>query len=293
MISAIIPVSDSRYIKNQLELLKYKEVKELIILDSSFELKNKIDVGYDDRIIVVEEYSFDHGATRNKGAKLATGKILLFMTQDAKPEGEKFTEEIIKSIDECIKGVYARHVTNNQANLFEKIERALVYHDKTIIKRPNRKYDFKDIFISDVCFAVDRKVFEEVGGFPEKVICSEELILSRKILSRGFAIMYNPKIKVLHQHSENIQDMFKRWFDVGVAFSKNPIISSKFTDYTLKLVLLEFFIVLRTQVKAIPHLLGRNIVRMFAFELGKRHEILKAMRLDPRKFSKNEKFWSF
>lgn len=287
MISAIIPVSDPRYLENQMELLKYQEIKQLIILDSSLQIKNNIP--NDKRITIIEENSFDHGATRNKGAKLSSYPILLFMTQDAKPFGEEFAREIIKSIDEKIKGVYGKHLTTNQAKLLERIERKFVYPDKKIIKFQG--YNFNDIFVSNVCFAVESRTFEELGGFPEGVICSEELVLSKKILSNGFSIMYNPKITVIHQHDEKTSEIFKRWFDVGVAFSKNPTISSKFRSHALKLALFVFLEILKEKPKLIPELPKRYVTRGLAIEIGKRHKLLKAAGIDLKKISNNKNFW--
>lgn len=297
MISVIIPVSDPKYFENQKALVKYRDIEEIIILDSSLSLGNIKDRINDKRILVFQEHSFDHGSTRNKGAKLAKGDILLFMTQDARPYGDNFTEEIISSIDEQVKAVYGKHVVGDDQNIFERFERKFVYNDNITTKSCKPRLNFEDIFVSDVCFAVEKRVFELLGGFPENVICSEELILSFKLLRAGYKVMYNPNLKVWHYHNESSLETFRRWFDVGVAFSKTPYVFSGFRRYALNIVISEFlFLVKKKDLTENPNLIAeffkRIMFRFLAFEIGKRYRILENFGIDIRNLSKNKSFWN-
>lgn len=297
MISVIIPVSDPKYFENHKTLLKYKEINEVIILDSSLSLGNIEDRVNGKRVLVLQEDSFDHGSTRNKGASLAKGDILLFMTQDARPYGDNFTAEIISSIDDQVKAVYGKHVVGDDQNIFEKFEREFVYNDNIVTKSWKSKLKFEDIFVSNVCFAVEKKIFELLGGFPENVICSEELIISFKLLRSGYKVMYNPNLKVWHFHNESSLENFRRWFDVGVAFSKTPYVFSGFRRYALNIVISELlFLIKNPDLVKNPNLMAeffkRIILRFLAFEIGKRYKILNNFGIDIRNLSKNKSFWN-
>lgn len=50
------------------------------------------------KFIQINDGEFDHGGTRNRAAKEASGDILIFMTQDALPENKLFIEELIKPL---------------------------------------------------------------------------------------------------------------------------------------------------------------------------------------------------
>jgi rhamnosyltransferase len=66
---------------------------ELLLVDSGSgedELDRLAALGA--RIERIEPDSFDHGATRDHGARLARGRILVFLNQDALPVGEKWLD---------------------------------------------------------------------------------------------------------------------------------------------------------------------------------------------------------
>ena len=267
MISAIVPFSDRRYYKNLRQLLKYPEIREIIVLDSSGSSDIPNMKESDCRFKFIIEENFDHGGTRNKGARVASGKILLFMTQDSIPYGENFAKEIINSFSGKIGAVYGRHIADKK-NPFEFIERKILYPDYTIVKRYKPKMKFQDFFVSDVCFAVDRDIFQSVGGFPENIISSEELILSMKILMSGFEIMYNPNICVLHTHNDGFLRSFKRWFDVGVFFSFYPDAREGFFGFAVKLFLKEFSYFLMKNPQLCAQLFLRAFVRAVGISAG-------------------------
>lgn len=54
-------------------------------------------------------------------------------------------------------------------------------------------------------FLISRKVFEEVGCFdPNTFLFAEELILSKKLHSKGYVTHFVPSVHLLHNHSEII-----------------------------------------------------------------------------------------
>ena len=98
-ISVIIPTKDAgKILYRLLTSLINQSLKpdQLIIIDSSSKDNTvKIASEFKADIIQIKEEEFDHGRTRNLGASVATGDILIFMTQDAIPENEKTLESLI------------------------------------------------------------------------------------------------------------------------------------------------------------------------------------------------------
>ncbi len=291
-ISAIVPFNDTRFINNIKVLTDFELISEVVILNNSgHNISRKI---HGKKVIVEEVHDFDHGGTRNLGARISKGDILLFMTQDARPHGKDFDRNIISSFFGKVKAVYGKHIPDCE-NPFEIFERNFVYGDNILLKpgcstKNNRKcrIKFPDFFASDVCFAVDRQTFKEVGGFPENVISSEELILSYKIINSGYKIMYNPLVKVVHSHhTEDMIKNFKRWFDVGVFFFYYPYLSEGFYRFAFELFLREFLFFLVNNPHLIGKLMLRGVVRFIAMRLGLMHRYIPFR----EHLSLNKNFW--
>lgn len=277
-ISAVVPLAHKKYLDNILKLVKYEQIKQIVVLNSTgenIEPSNK-------KIFVVEERNFNHGRTRNKGAELANGDILLFTVQDAYPYNDDFANEIVKSINGCVKATYGQHVPNC-SNIFEVIERTYMYPSRAILKTYKHRMRFEDFFVSNVCLAVERKTFMELGGFPDDIPCSEELILSIKILSKGYKILYNPNIKVVHFHDEGFLASLKRWFNVGMAFSDYPQIKVGFIDYAMKVIWHELGVLTRRYPHLLPAFFLRVLTRELALESGKLYRLVK-QRIAKQKF---------
>ena len=290
LISVIIPFNELKFVKNINILCDFELVREVIVLNNSGRDIRRF--FSDERFSIIDIDNFDHGRVRNEGAKQSKGDILLFMTQDAIPLGEDFDIKISESFSYDIKGVYGKHVVLIGSSPFEKFEREMFYGDEKIIKPVvrNEKLGFQDVFVSNVCFAVDRNVFFEVGGFPENIISSEELILSYKIIKAGYRIMYNPDIQVEHSHhSDGVLKDFKRWFDLGVFFSEYPEIYSGFIKIPIYIFTREFLFFLLNSPSLIPKLLFRGFVRALAIQLGMNYRVIPwYLRY---KLSLNKNFW--
>ncbi|GAG06643.1 unnamed protein product, partial [marine sediment metagenome] len=72
---------------------------EVVLIDSGSTDKTlEIAKGFPVRIHKIKPESFDHGGTRNLGAKLAKGKYLVYLTQDAIPANRMWLENLIKPL---------------------------------------------------------------------------------------------------------------------------------------------------------------------------------------------------
>lgn len=290
-ISAIIPLNDPSFLENIKSLQNFKLIREVIVLNNSGEGISKYIRSK--KFLVEDVQKFDHGGTRNLGASISKGDILLFMTQDARPCGDDFDINIIRSFSGKVKLVYGKHIPLEE-NPFEAFERRFLYGERVVVKpakfKPDGRIDFPDFFASDVCLAVDRNTFWEVGGYPENVISSEELILSYKIVRAGYKIMYNPSVKVFHSHhNEKILESFRRWFDVGVFFSYYPFVKRGFYKFAIHLFISEFIFLLFKHPNLIGNLIARGGIRFIAIQIGLRYKYIPSN--FKKCFSMNKSFW--
>lgn len=225
-VSVIIPTRNAeKYIGNLLERLITQTIKpyEVIIIDTASkdktkEICNKYDIV---KFIQINDGEFDHGGTRNRAAREATGDILVFMTQDAYPENNNFIEELIKPLGkDSIVATYGRQTPRNEAGELEIFARNFNYGDNDIIKTKEdlHKMGVKTFFFSNVCSAFITKEFWNVNGFPEQTIMNEDMIIASKFIFKNKNTCYASKAKVVHSHAYTYMQQFKRNFDVGVVF---------------------------------------------------------------------------
>ena len=221
-ISIIIPTYNAeKYLPTLLEALKSQEISfELMIIDSS-STDNTVEIAktYTNRIIVIPNAEFDHGGTRTKAAKTATGDIIVFLTQDALPCENDSIEKILKPFrDARVAAVFGRQIPYKNTSLFGKHLRAFNYRETSYVRtlQDKEQYGIKTAFLSDSFAAYRKSSLEYIDWFKDGLIVGEDTYAGAKILVDGFSLAYCAEAKVYHSHSYTIIEEFKRYFDIGV-----------------------------------------------------------------------------
>jgi len=227
-ISIIIPtLNAAAFLQELIERLKLQTIypHEIIVIDStSNDNTGNLAECLGATVITVPRNSFDHGGTRNFAVSHVTGEILVFLTQDALPQNENFLEELIAPFSYSnIAAVYGRQVARREATPIERMTREFNYPDDSKLKSIEDvdKYGIKTFFFSDVCSAIRKDVFTEVGGFPEPIISNEDMIYAAKCMLKGYSIAYASKAAVVHSHQYKLSQEFRRNFDIGVSLRMN------------------------------------------------------------------------
>lgn len=193
---------------------------EIIVIDSSSP-DNTAQIAQDlgCMVEVIPQSEFNHGGTRNRAAKMASGEILVFMTQDALPIDDQYLAALVEPI---IKGTaiaaYARQVARPDASPLEKFARGFNYLPDSHTKDQSdlEKMGVKTYFFSDTASTVQREAFWEVGGFPDWMIVNEDMVLCARLLAAGHTIAYQATAQVYHSHRYGLMAVVRRYFDVGV-----------------------------------------------------------------------------
>lgn len=282
-VSIIIPTRNAEgYINELIDKLNIQTIKplEIIIIDTASKDNTKtICESYDlVKFIQINDGEFDHGGTRNRAAREASGDILIFMTQDALPENELFIEELIKPLGENnIVASYGRQVAREEASPLEVFARNFNYPDKDIIKTKEDidKLGVKTFFLSNVCSAFIKDEFWKVNGFPEKTIMNEDMIISSKLIFSDKRVFYASKAIVIHSHQYTYMQQFKRNFDVGVVFVdsseyfngvKSESEGIKYVKQSAK------YLIKIGKAYLIPHLIIDSGFRFIGYKAGKSYK---------------------
>ena len=174
---------------------------------------------------------FDHGATRNRGARYSRADIMVFMTDDAVPADEKLIENLTAAFEkrgtggESVIMAYARQLPDKDCPLAERYTRSFNYPEDSCIKTKEDlgRMGIKTFFASNVCCAYDREKFWFQGGFIHKTIFNEDMIFAGKaVLQDDYAIAYVAEARVIHSHNYGCAAQFRRNFDLAVSQADHP-----------------------------------------------------------------------
>jgi glycosyltransferase involved in cell wall biosynthesis len=186
-VSVIIPTyNEENYIKNCILALRnqdYKGEYEIIVSDgNSKDNTVKIAKKFADKVVVCEKRGISIG--RNFGAKVANGKILIFVDADTIAMPNLISEfyKILKNKGvACVTCPILPLSTEFQHLTFFKFVN-LFTRFSILSRRPQ---------VFGVCCGYKRYYFERVRGFDEKLKTCEDLDLSSRIAKYGKIVFTN------------------------------------------------------------------------------------------------------
>lgn len=221
----ILTKNGQRYIGEILEKITSQDTEylyEVIIIDSgSSDNTIKIAKNYQIRLHQIDASQFDHGQTRNLGAKLARGNYVVYLTQDATPANSMWLNNLLTPLekDNTIAGTYSRHLPRKSCNPI--LARQIMDIWPTGSKKPllktkekllaNKHEPQKIIHFSDSSSAIRKRVLKKLP-FP-KTMFAEDVQWEIKVLNAGFKTFYTPKSIILHSHDCTLLDQIRQNYD--------------------------------------------------------------------------------
>lgn len=186
-------------------------------------------------ILYVTKETFDHGGTRNLGAKESEADVVMYMTQDAVPADAYLVEKLTAPLDSnedgegVVAAAYARQLPNEECSIVERYTRQFNYPDsgRTKGKADIPQLGIKTFFCSDVCAAYRKDIWEKLGGFETPVIFNEDMFYAAKAVEQGYLIEYAADAKVIHSHNYSVRQQFHRNFDLAVSQADHPEIFAR------------------------------------------------------------------
>ena len=225
LVSVIIPNKDHNdeldvCLKSLFKVSDYRNLEVIVIENNStdpktFDYYAKISHRYECvRVIRSEVKGFNYAAVNNEAAREANGDYLLFLNNDTK---------IIS------KGGIREMAANCARSGVGAVGAKLLYPDKTIQHagillgfagfckhnhrlepaHTDRFHHYVDLqrsvsAVTGACMMVERRIFEQVGGFDEEFAVScNDIDLCLKITETGNRILYLPTVQLWHYESKS------------------------------------------------------------------------------------------
>ena len=306
LIDIIIPTykPDEKF-KRLIEMLEKQtaDINKIIVVNTEEKYMEEFCVGTtflaDHKKMTIHHISrkeFDHGRSRNYGAKKAEGDILVYMTQDAIPKDEYVIERLVAPIvkDERVACSYARQLPAADSTMAEKLTREFNYPDTERIKTKADKEDLgiKTYFCSNVCCAYNGRIFRELEGFVHRAIFNEDMIFAAKAIENGYRIAYAAKAEVIHSHNYTPMQQFHRNFDLGVSQAEHPEIFAAISSETEGIKMVKDTIGRLKQegyAKEIPNYIVTSGCKYIGYRMGKAYRKLPMWLI--RKCTMNPMYW--
>ncbi len=250
-VSVIIPVKNGgEQLRGFLQKIrsqrKVKDV-EIIVIDSE-STDNSLDIAmeYGAKVIKISQKEFNHGATRNLGAKEASGDFLVFTVQDATPINDYYLYNMICPFLEYpqLAALSSRQFIKPEADLFsiwtgESLIKSFGFDGDTIFSLSDISNDmnmefFDSVtkrrltFFDNVSSCVRKGVFKEIQFAP--LINAEDIDYGVRLIERKKTLGYLTSTGVYHWHERGSDYVFKRNY-----------IGTKANVYTLKNELQYFY----------------------------------------------------
>lgn len=176
-------------------------------------------------VVSLDKKEFDHGGTRDRGARLSEADYLLFLTQDALPADRHLTERLYEAFgDKRVKAAYARQLPREDCRELERYTRAFNYPEESRVKTKEDlpELGIKTFFCSNVCAMYERETYLAQGGFQTRTIFNEDMIYAGGLIKSGYAIAYAAEARVIHSHNYSGREQFHRNFDLAVSQAEHP-----------------------------------------------------------------------
>lgn len=298
-VSVIIPTyNGASHLPKLLDALNQQTIDfELIIIDSSSTDETiSLVTPYAQKILTITQNQFDHGGTRTKAAKQASGELLIFLTQDALPLYSNTLEILLSAFENPKTGVaYGRQLPYDETNIFGKHLRAFNYPAQSYLRsiKDKEKYGMKTAFLSDSFSAYRKSAMQEVDYFKDGLIVGEDNHITAKLLVSGWQVAYVAEAEVYHSHSYTPLAEFRRYFDIGVYHTHEDWILHTFGKVEGeggKYVKSEWHTLIYAHAyMRIPEFFLRNGLKYLGYKLGRHYTHLPQSWID--RFSMHRSWW--
>ena len=197
MISVVIRTkNEERWIRQCLtavSLQTYRPLEIILVDNNSTDGTVAIAKQLGCRILSIDDRDFTYGRALNRGIEVAKGDLVAVLSGHCIPLNEKWLSCFSAAFsDEMVAGVYGRQEPLPDSDPFDK-------RDLWTTFGLERRVQTKDIFFHNANSIILRRVWDEVP-FDAEISGVEDRDWAKKVLGRGYRIIYEPSASVYHHH---------------------------------------------------------------------------------------------
>ncbi len=272
--------------------------QDILIIDSeSTDQTRALLSSYPIKLHSIPRQDFDHGGTRRLATEMVDADIYIFLTQDAIPANPHTFRHLISALSskEQAGCAYGRQLPKKDATVLGAYDRLFNYPDKNQLRSyaDKDKYGIKTFFISNSFAAYKKEALQAVGGFPAKLISSEDAYVAAKMLLQGYAVYYAADSTVYHSHNMGLLEKFHRYFSIGVFHSRENWLIEAFSGATsegLRYLMAQLAYLVRNKKFAwLPYSVLSTGISYLAYQLGLRESWIPL--LIKKNWGVNKKYW--
>ncbi len=143
------------------------------------------------------------GEARNIGARAATGEYFLFLDDDCEPASD-WIEQNVHALEPENVGIVGGQIAGKSQEFFARC----VDFSRFGFCQSSRPMECA---VCSASMGVKRAAFEGVEGFNETLRSEEDMDFCFRVLKQGYKALYEPAIKVRHNHRRNKFSILMRY----------------------------------------------------------------------------------
>jgi len=229
----------------------------------------------------IPRLEFNHGGTRALASTLVPwAEFLVYTTPDAIMATPETLARVLAAFDNPeIGAAYGRQLPHHNADLFAIHHCNCSYPSFSWVRKyaDRTTFGYKTVYLSDSFTAYRRSALESVGGFPRRIIGSEDFYLGAMLLKNGWKTAYVADSTVFHSHNQTLVQVFRRFFDIGVMQAEQSWIREEYGSPVgagTRFIRSEVMFLLSRNPILIPVAILRTIAKYLGYQLGRRHQRL-------------------
>ncbi len=240
MISVIIPTYKNKHllVDNLRHNLNYLNDCQVIIVNDDSRQSIKQDLEEFENILLIEnKKNLGFGESINQGTKKALGDYLLLLNNDVRLPNDNY--QLALSYFSNNSSLFAISFAQKEKNE-SIVGKNIIYWEKGFFKhkKDNDLTTGQNGWAEGGSCLIDKKKFLQLGGF-DKIYAPfywEDIDLSYRAGKRGYVIIFNRNIEVIHHHESTISKYYSSEKISEIAFRNQLIFNWKNIKRLSKLI---------------------------------------------------------
>ncbi|TSC75462.1 MAG: glycosyltransferase group 2 [Parcubacteria group bacterium Gr01-1014_30] len=189
---------------------------EVVVVDNgSFDKTLDIAKKFPVKIVHHKGKAWFPGRSINAGIRNSSGKYIALLSGHCVPVNNSWLSDLVREVKAPkIAGVYGRQLPLPESSPLDKQDLLMFFGKDPLIQTKGHFFYF-----DNANCVIKRSVWEKIP-FDAKIRHKENIIWGRKVVQRGYKIVYTPKAKVYHWHGINHAGNIKRAKEVVKVLEK-------------------------------------------------------------------------